>query len=86
MSLPAIDFHGKNATVTMMELRSKPGEVFKLVESGLCVRVERNGKHVGTIVPPDWGSDETVVRSDGKITGRIPLTYRRPELLRKERP
>jgi hypothetical protein len=53
MSLPKIDMHGNNATISMMELRSKPGEVFDLVFRGLCVRVERAGKHVGTIIPPD---------------------------------
>ena len=77
MSLPIKDFRGQNATVSMMELRSKPGEVFDLVANGLCVRVEKNGKHVGTIVPPDWESESTTIESNGKIHGRIPLTYRR---------
>lgn len=78
MSLPRKDFRGKNATITMMELRSRPGEVFDLVAHGLSVRVEKAGKHVGTIIPPGAESenDETIVHSDGRIEGRIPLTYR----------
>lgn len=76
MSLPKIDMRGKNATVSMMELRSKPGEVFQLVESGLSVRVERNGRHVGTIIPPDAEGESTIVHRDGRIEGRMPLTFR----------
>ena len=67
---------GKNATVSMMELRSRPGEVFSLVEKGLSVRVEKNGKHIGTIIPPDAEGDETVINRNGKIEGRMPLTFR----------
>jgi len=78
MSLPKIDMRGKNATVSMMELRRTPGEVFALVQKGLSVRVERNGKHVGTIVSPGAEDDETVIHSDGRIEGRMPLTFRWP--------
>jgi hypothetical protein len=76
MSLPKKDFRGQNATISMMELRSNPGEVFDLVSHGLHVRVERSGKHVGTIVPPDEEDTETVIHRDGTIEGRIPLTFR----------
>jgi antitoxin (DNA-binding transcriptional repressor) of toxin-antitoxin stability system len=75
--LPKIDMRGKDAMVTMMELRSKPGEVFQLVERGLHVHVDKNGKHIATIVPPNEESDETtVIHSNGRIEGRIPLTFR----------
>lgn len=77
MSLPKIDLRGKDATVSMMELRNRPGEVFQLVERGLNVRVEKNGKHIATIVPPDAEDDEmTIIHPDGRIEGRVPLTFR----------
>jgi DNA (cytosine-5)-methyltransferase 1 len=75
-TLPKIDMRGKNATVSMMELRSQPGEVFLLVQKGLSVRVEKNGKHVGTIIPPDAEGEETVVHRNGRIEGSMPLTFR----------
>ena len=74
--LPKIDMRGKDATVSMMELRSRPGEIFMLVEKGLSVRVEKNGKHIGTIIPPDSEGEETIVHRDGSIEGKIPLTFR----------
>lgn len=85
MSLPKIDLRGRNSTVSMMELRSKPGEVFDMVMRGLSIRVERNGKHVGTIVPPDAEGDTTIVYPNGKIEGPMPLTFRMPELIRRSK-
>ena len=70
MSLPKIDLRGKNATVTMMELRRGPGEIFDMVSKGLSIRVERNGKHVGTIVPPGFESEETVIRNCVREKGK----------------
>lgn len=78
MSLPTKNFRGRNATITMMELRSQPGEVMDLVSHGMTIRIEKSGKHVATIVPPDHDNgDTTEIMPDGKIVGAVPLTYRR---------
>ena len=77
MSLPRKDFRGQEATVTMMELRSEPGEIIDRVANGMTVRIEKSGKHVASLVPPDSIGDTTIIRSDGSIIGPIPLTFRR---------
>lgn len=77
MSLPSKDFRGRNATITMMELRSQPGEVMDLVSHGMTIRVEKSGKHVATIVPPNYDSESTEITPDGNIFGAVPLTFRR---------
>lgn len=76
MPLPEKDFRGTRASVTMMELRGQPGEVFDRVSHGMTVDVEKAGKKVGTIVPPDADADTTIVHRDGTISGAIPLTFR----------
>jgi hypothetical protein len=74
--LPPKDFHGQRATISMMELRAQPGEVIDRVEHGAIIHLEKCGKHVGSIVPPDGIGDETVIYPDGRIAGPIPLTFR----------
>jgi len=76
MAIPKRDYRGQNFTVTMMELRSQPGEVMDLVAHGMSCRVERNGKHIATIVPPENEGDSTEIFRDGSIKGPIPLTFR----------
>ncbi len=71
MALPKLDFSGEEATITMMQLRAQPGEVMDRVARGLTVHVEKHGKRIATISPP-----ETVIHSDGTFTGRKPLTFR----------
>jgi prevent-host-death family protein len=75
--LPAKDYRGKEATISMMELRSAPGDVMDRVAHGMTIRVEKNGKHVATIVPADADTDTVVIHPDGSIEGAIPLTFRR---------
>lgn len=59
----------------MMQLRSNPGEAIDCVAHGLKIEIERNGKHVASLVSPD-AVGETVIHPDGTITGEIPLTFR----------
>lgn len=76
MSLPKINLSGRRATISMMELRSAPGEVIDCVARGMKIDIEKNGKKVGTIIPTENDSDTTIIHSDGTITGAIPLTFR----------
>lgn len=60
-----------------MELRQQPGDVMDRVMNGMTIRIEKNGKHVATLVPADADTDTTVIRSDGSIAGPVPKTFRR---------
>lgn len=75
MPLPRKDYRGQRVKLSMMELRSNPGEAMDFVAHGLTIEIERNGKQVAMLVPPE-SFGETVVHRDGTITGEIPLTYR----------
>lgn len=75
MPLPELDFRGQTATVSMMELRSAPGDVMDRVARGLTVNVEKNGRVVGAIVPPS--ETVTTIHRDGSISGPIPVTFGR---------
>ena len=75
MPLPKKDWTGQQATVSMMEFRKQPGEVIERVAHGMIVHVEKNGKEVALLAPPERVGD-TVIHTDGTITGEIPLTFR----------
>lgn len=79
MPIPQLSFVGETATITMMELRSNPGEILDRVSRGLEVRITKQGKWIATMRAPAlaMSDDETiVVRPDGTTEcGRKPLTF-----------
>ena len=76
MPLPKRDLRGQRATITMMELRSNPGEVIDSVAHGLTVGITKAGKEVAVLSQSDNNQD-TVIHRDGSISGPIPLTFGR---------
>ena len=75
MPLPKRDLRGQRATITMMELRSNPGEVIDSVAHGLTVGITKAGKEVAVLSQSD-NSQDTVIHRDGSISGSIPLTFK----------
>jgi len=76
MPLPKRDLRGQHATITMMELRSNPGEVIDSVAHGLVVGITKAGKEVAVLAPSD-NNEGTIIHRDGSIDRPIPLTFRR---------
>lgn len=77
MPLPKRDLRGQRATITMMELRSNPGEVIDSVAHGLTVGITKAGKEVAVLARSDQSLDTTIINRYGSIMGPIPLTFRK---------
>ena len=77
MTLPKPDYRGRETEISMMELRSTPGEVVDCVKNGMTIHLEKNGKRIATLIPSEQNGDTTTIHSDGSISGPIPLTFRR---------
>ncbi len=81
MPIPKLSFVGETATITMMELRSNPGEILDRVSRGLTVRVTKSGKWIATmrspsLADPEDTDDTIIIRPDGTVqSGRKPLTF-----------
>lgn len=77
MPIPKLDFTGEEATVTMMELRSNPGEIIDRVSRGLVCTVTKNGRPIVTMrAAGPLSGDTIIVRRDGTTAdGRKPLTF-----------
>jgi hypothetical protein len=76
MPLPRKDFRGQTATLTMMELRARPGDAIDRVADGMVIHITKGDKYVADLGPPGSFESDTVVHPDGTITGQIPLTYK----------
>lgn len=64
-----------------MQLRAEPGEYFHLVyKHGETIIITKAGRKIAQICPIDF----TKIDEKGKVHGELPLTYKRPELLRSK--
>lgn len=62
--------------ITMMELRSQPGEVLRAVEvDRRTITITKHG-HVAAKLAPAT-EEPTVIHPDGSIEGEMPITFRR---------
>jgi prevent-host-death family protein len=77
VSLPEKDFRGQVIEITMMELRSQPGEVMDRVSHGATVHITKAGKRVATLVPHGSDREVTYIGARGEVTGHLPVTFRR---------
>lgn len=84
MALPKLDFRGQDGYVTMMELRSAPGDVIDRVSRGMTVYITKGSargkkKIVAALVPANYvmNRDEITITSKGDVVGQVPLTLRR---------
>ena len=60
----------------MMQLRAEPGDAIEHAKDGMVIEIEKYGEVIAILGPPDTGLD-TVIHSDGSISGNVPLTFRR---------
>lgn len=66
------------STVTMMDLRSQPGEVLRAVEvDGREITITKQGRPAAKLVPVGAADETTVIHPDGTFTGKPPITFRR---------
>lgn len=49
---------GKSETITLCELRARPGDIFMQVQMGKVFTVTRNGKAIATIQKPEMNAFE----------------------------
>lgn len=65
--------------ITMMQLRAEPGEYFHQVyKHGETIIITKAGRKIAQICP----IENTVIDKKGRVKGEIPLTFKRPELLK----
>lgn len=68
-------------TITMMQLRAGPGELFREVwKHGRSLLITKGGKPAAFLVPPTYvpPDDTIVIERDGSFRGGIPLTFKQP--------
>ena len=67
--------------ITMMQLRSEPGEWIhhRVYKHGETIIITHCGKDIVEICP----LETTVINSLGECNGQRPLTFQRPDLIRK---
>lgn len=61
--------------ITMMALRSQPGEVLRAVEvDRRTITITKQGRDAAQLVPC---GDATIINPDGTVSGPMPITFRR---------
>lgn len=51
MAIPKWNASKQEATITMMELRSAPGEAIDFIEAGGTLHITKQGRNVATLAP-----------------------------------
>ena len=66
-----INFEGQIEKITMMDLRSRPGEVMTAVSYGKTYLIQRNGQTLAVLSKPPGNTLTMVVNGKGEIDYKV---------------